>query len=72
MTSERRLLPGDCLVAADVFKELSLNQDIVRAKQRLNMQIINQRRLGRKQSVVFFKGILGTLKKNKLNGGGLL
>ena len=68
MTS-RRLLPGDCLVAADVLKELSINQDIVKAKRRLNMQLINQKRLGRKQSAIFFKGILKTLKNNKLRGG---
>ena len=51
----RRLLPGDCLIAADVFKELSLNQDMTKAKRRLNMQLINQKRLGRKNSAVFFK-----------------
>ncbi len=65
----RRLLPGDCLIAADVFKELSLNQDMTKAKRRLNMQLINQRRLGRKNSAVFFKAILNTLKNNKLKGG---
>lgn len=68
MTS-RRLLPGDCLIAADVFKELSLNQDMTKARRRLNMQLINQKRLGRKNSVLFFKAILNTLKDNKLKGG---
>ncbi len=68
----RRLLPGDCLIASDVFKDLSLNQNIPRAKRRLNMQILNQKRLGKKKSAYFFKEILKTLKTNKLKnkGGG--
>ena len=59
----------DCLVASNVLKELSLNQDVVKAKQRLNMQLINQKRLGKKQRMVFSKLLLKTLKNNKLKGG---
>ena len=65
----RRLLPEDCLVASNVLKELSINQDVLRAKRRLNMQLINQKRLGRNQSMIFSKLILKTLKNNKLKGG---
>ena len=61
-----RLLPDDCLIAADVFKELSLNHNISKAKRRLNMQIINKKRNGKIKSAYFFKEILQTLKKNKL------
>ncbi len=60
----------DCLVASNVLKGLSDNQDIVKAKQRLQMQLINQKRLGRKKSMVFSKLLLKALKNNKLNGGG--
>lgn len=68
----RRLLPGDCLIASNVFKDLSVNKNIDMARRRLNMQIVNQRRLGKKQSAFFFKGLLKTLKNNKLKGRDLL
>ena len=59
----------DCLVASNVLKELSLNQNIAKARRSLNMQLINQKRLGRKQRMVFSKLLLKTLKNNKLKGG---
>jgi len=68
----RRLLPVDCLVASNVLKELSNNQDIIKAKQRLQMQLINQKRLGKKKSMIFSKLLLKTLKNNKLKGGAML
>ncbi len=70
--TQRRLLPFDCLVASNVLKELSFNQDVGKAKRRLNMQLLNKKRLGKKNSMVFSKLLLKTLKKNKLKGGGLL
>jgi len=68
MTNGRRLLPNDCLIASNVLRELSLNQNITKAKRSLNMQLINQKRLGRKKSMIFSKLILKTLKNNKRKG----
>jgi hypothetical protein len=59
-----RLLQEDYLIASDVLKELSLNQNFLRAKQRLYGELAIKKKLKQRQSAYFFKGILRTLKNN--------
>jgi hypothetical protein len=56
------------MIASNILRELSINQNWVRASRRMRMEVINSDRLGRKQAANFFRNqykILKTANKRR-------